>query len=128
MAIQAQLYTDNFGFPLGVSQDLMENGCGFNQFSVSPQQQQHLQQQPFLQILPQKNNQNLMNIVPKQYNNVTESMPFSQCIASQFEKQSIEIDHFISLQVCDSVYSFSLFLFVFDFIKIFVRSCFICRN
>lgn len=98
MAIQAQLYTDNFGFPLGVSQDLMENGCGFNQFSVSPQQQQHLQQQPFLQILPQKNNQNLMNIVPKQYNNVTESMPFSQCIASQFEKQSIEIDHFISLQ------------------------------
>ncbi|XP_009791658.1 putative BOI-related E3 ubiquitin-protein ligase 3 [Nicotiana tabacum] len=102
MAIQAQLYTDNFGFPFGGSQDLMENGCGFNQFSFSPQQQQHLQQnfqqQSFLQILPQKNNQNLMNIVPKQYNNGTESMPFSQCIASQFEKQSIEIDQFISLQ------------------------------
>lgn len=101
MAIQAQLYTDNLGFSLGGSQDLMENNsCGFNQFcfTAQQQQQQNLQQQ---QIFPQKIiNQNLMNhnILPKQYSNITESMPFSQFLATQTEKQKIEIDQFITLQ------------------------------
>ncbi|XP_059289176.1 probable BOI-related E3 ubiquitin-protein ligase 2 [Lycium ferocissimum] len=101
MAIQAQLYTDNLGFSLGGSQDLMENGCGFNQFGFTThqQQQQPIQQNFQQQILPQKINQNLMNInVPKQYSNVTESMPFSQFLAIQIEKQRIETDQFITLQ------------------------------
>ncbi|MCE3050271.1 hypothetical protein HAX54_046774 [Datura stramonium] len=98
MAIQAQLYTDNLGFSLGGSQDLMENGCGFNQFCFTAQQQQPLQQNlQQQQILPQKINQNLVNVVPKQYSNITESMPFSQFVATQIDKQRIEIDQFISL-------------------------------
>ncbi|KAK4378285.1 hypothetical protein RND71_000147 [Anisodus tanguticus] len=97
MAIQAQLYMDNLGFSLGGSQDLMENGCGFNQFCFTTQQQQQPIQQnlPHQQILPQKINQNMMhNIVPKQYTNIPESMPFSQFLANQ----KIEIDQFITLQ------------------------------
>ncbi|KAK4740359.1 hypothetical protein R3W88_004056 [Solanum pinnatisectum] len=91
MAIQAQLYTDNL---LGGSMDFMENACGFNQFCFTTQQQQHqqqnLQQQ---QIFNQKiTNQNLMN------NNITESIPFSQFLSTQMEKQRIEIDHFINSQ------------------------------
>ncbi|TMX01998.1 hypothetical protein EJD97_022922 [Solanum chilense] len=87
MAIQAQLYTDNLGFSLGSS---MENACGFNQFCFATQQQQQQQQQ---QIFSQKfMNQNLMN------NNITESMPFSQFLMNQMEKQRIEIDHFINSQ------------------------------
>lgn len=91
MAIQAKLYTDNLGFSFGGSQDLMENACGgFNHFSFTTQQQNFLQQQ---QISPQKiMNQNLMS------NNITESMPFSQFLATQMEKQRIEIDQFITLQ------------------------------
>lgn len=92
MAIQAQLYTDNL---LGGSMDFMENACGYNQFSFATQQhqqpfQQNLQQQ---QIFNQKiMNQNLMT------NIITESIPFSQFLATQMEKQRIEIDHFINLQ------------------------------
>ncbi|KAK4340476.1 hypothetical protein RND71_041938 [Anisodus tanguticus] len=96
MAIQGQLYTDNLGFSLGNSQDLMESGCGFNQFCFSTQQQQQSLQQNLLQQqnFPQKINQNLMNInMPKQYNNITESMPFYQFL----DNQRIEIDQFISL-------------------------------
>ncbi|KAH7518409.1 hypothetical protein FEM48_Zijuj09G0168500 [Ziziphus jujuba var. spinosa] len=48
MAIQAQLYSENLGFPLCGSQDLMmmDNGCGggFGQFAFNVQQQQQLQQ------------------------------------------------------------------------------------
>ncbi|MCD7459375.1 hypothetical protein HAX54_040734 [Datura stramonium] len=99
MAIQAQLYSENLGFPLGSSQDLMENNvCGFNQFCLNPQQQQ--QQQPYLpqiqqqqfQILNQKNNQNLMNT------NSTQSPTFPQSLACQFDKQRLDIDQFICLQ------------------------------
>ncbi|KAM3376800.1 putative BOI-related E3 ubiquitin-protein ligase 2 [Capsicum galapagoense] len=112
MAIQAQMYTDNFGFSLGgsSSQDLMvenNNGCGFNQFCFNTQQQQ-TQQQPIIQqnfqqqqIFTQKFiNQNLMNnnSLPKQYGNIAESMPFSQFLATEIEKQRIEIDQFITLQ------------------------------
>lgn len=89
MAIQAKLYTDNLGFSFG---DLMENACGgFNQCCFSTQQQQNLLQQQ--QIFPQKiMNQNLMN------SSITESVPFSQFLATQMEKQRVEIDQFITLQ------------------------------
>ncbi|KAM3344124.1 putative BOI-related E3 ubiquitin-protein ligase 2 [Capsicum galapagoense] len=104
MAIQAQLYSDSLGFHMGSSQDLIDNNaCGFNQFCFNPQQQQQQQQQQQLylsqiqqqqqqfQILNQKNNiQNLMN--------TTNSIMFPQSLACQFEKQSLEIDQFISLQ------------------------------
>ncbi|XP_055808393.1 probable BOI-related E3 ubiquitin-protein ligase 2 [Solanum dulcamara] len=103
MAIQAQLYSENLGFSLGSSQDLMDNNvCGFNQFCFNPQpQHQQQQQQPCLtqiqqqqlHILNQKNNsQNLMNT------NYTQSLMFPHTLASLFEKQRVEIDHFISLQ------------------------------
>ncbi|XP_016436076.1 BOI-related E3 ubiquitin-protein ligase 1 [Nicotiana tabacum] len=103
MAIQAQLYSENLGFPLGVSQDLMENNSsGFNQFSFNPQQQQHYeypQQHQQLQNLYQKDNQNLMQFVPKYNSSSAQTMPtFSQSLTSQLEKQNIEINRFISLQ------------------------------
>lgn len=105
MAIQAKLYTDNLGFSFG---DLMENACGgFNQCCFSTQQQQNLLQQQ--QIFPQKiMNQNLMN------SSITESVPFSQFLATQMEKQRVEIDQFITLQVWESyfwVFNFWLFMF-----------------
>ncbi|XP_055814715.1 probable BOI-related E3 ubiquitin-protein ligase 3 isoform X2 [Solanum dulcamara] len=92
MAIQAQLYTDNLGFSSGGSQDLMENACGgFNHVCLTTHQQPNFlqQQQMFTQKII---NQNLMN------NNITESMPFSQFLATQMEKQRNEIDQFIILQ------------------------------
>ncbi|XP_009621213.1 BOI-related E3 ubiquitin-protein ligase 1-like [Nicotiana tomentosiformis] len=95
MAIQAELYSENLGFPLGVSQDLMDNNaCGFNEFSFNPQQQQYYeypQQHQQLQNLYEKDHQNLKQFVPKQ--NIT-----SQSLTSQLEKQNIEINRFISLQ------------------------------
>ncbi|KAH0752236.1 hypothetical protein KY285_005384 [Solanum tuberosum] len=100
MAIQAHLYSENLGFSLGSLQDLMDdNVCGFNQFCFNPQPEQQQQQQPYLlqiqqqqfQILNQKNNiQNLMNS--------SNSTMFPHNLASQFEKQRVEIDQFISLQ------------------------------
>ncbi|KAE8719134.1 GDP-mannose 3,5-epimerase 1-like [Hibiscus syriacus] len=80
MAVQAQLYSDNIGFPLCGSLDLIDNnGRGFNQYGLSVQQQfyhlQQLQQQQF-QYLQNQQQRNL------------ESMMFSQN----------EIDQFIELQ------------------------------
>ncbi|KAK4724566.1 hypothetical protein R3W88_027345 [Solanum pinnatisectum] len=99
MAIQAHLYSENLEFSLGSLQDLMDdNACGFNQFCFNPQPEQQ-QQQPYLlqiqqqqfQILNQKSNiQNLMNS--------SNSTMFPHSLASQFEKQRVEIDQFISLQ------------------------------
>lgn len=99
MAIQAQLYTDNLGFSLGGSQDLMENACGgVNHFCLTTHQQPNLQQQQQQMFTQKIINQNLMN------NNITESMPFSQFLATQMEKQRIEFDQFITLQVCYSYF------------------------
>ncbi|XP_059298278.1 probable BOI-related E3 ubiquitin-protein ligase 3 [Lycium ferocissimum] len=101
MAIQAQLYAVNLGFPLGSSQDLMENNaCGFNQFYFNPQQQQ---QQQFTEIqqfqfLNQKNNQDLMNCCTSHNTNPTQSVLFPQNLACQFEKQRVEVDQLITLQ------------------------------
>ncbi|OIT30690.1 PREDICTED: probable BOI-related E3 ubiquitin-protein ligase 2 [Nicotiana attenuata] len=104
MTIQAQLYSDNLGFPLVSSQDLMENNvCGFSHFYFNPQHQQ--QQQQFLQIqqqqqqfqiLNQKNNQNLMNFSTTGHN--TNSNQTVVSLACQLEKQRLEIDQFINLQ------------------------------
>ncbi|XVE48852.1 hypothetical protein DITRI_Ditri01bG0035100 [Diplodiscus trichospermus] len=99
MAIQAQLYSENIGFPLCGSQDWIDNGCvngGFNQFCFGDLQQksqlqqlQHHQQQ--LQQLQnqQQWNQNLRN---------RESMMYRQTMVSQVDKQRHEIDQFIRSQ------------------------------
>ncbi|TMW84148.1 hypothetical protein EJD97_025713 [Solanum chilense] len=104
MAIQAHLYSENLGFSLGSLHDLMDdNACGFNQYFVNshPEQQHQQQQQPYLlqiqqqqfQILNQKNNiQNLNS------SNSSNSTVFHHNLASQFEKQRVEIDQFVSLQ------------------------------
>lgn len=103
MAIQAQLYSENLGFPLGVSQDLMENNtCGYNQFCFNPQQQQYYEyplQHQQLQNLYQKDNQNLIQFVPKCNSSSAQTMQtFSQSLTSQLEKQNIEINRFINIQ------------------------------
>lgn len=74
MAIEAQLYSENFEFALGGSQDLfVENACGFNSSCFVPQQQQ--QSVPFGQ-----------------------TRDFSRGFSAQIEKQRMEIDGFICLQ------------------------------
>ncbi|XP_039006330.1 probable BOI-related E3 ubiquitin-protein ligase 3 [Hibiscus syriacus] len=98
MAVQAQLYADNIGFPFCGSLDLIENGCGigagagFNQYGLSVHQLSHLQQ---LQH-QQQQFQYLQN--QKQRNQNLESMMFSQNMVSQVEKQRHEIDQFIKSQ------------------------------
>ncbi|XP_022763046.1 probable BOI-related E3 ubiquitin-protein ligase 3 [Durio zibethinus] len=115
MAIQAQLYSDNIGFPLSGSQDWIENGCGgvggFNQFCFSLQQKSQLQQlqqqQQFQQLQNQQpRNQSLYfdnSLVPsplKNNNNSNnrESMMYCQSTVSQVENQRHEIDQFITSQ------------------------------
>ncbi|XWS67731.1 hypothetical protein CRYUN_Cryun04dG0030600 [Craigia yunnanensis] len=115
MAIQAQLYSDNIGFPLCGSQDWIDNGCGggvFNQFCFSLQQKSQLhqlQQQQQLQQLQnqQQRNQSLYfdnSLVPSSLKNNNndissrESMMYGQTLVSQVEKQRHEIDQFIRSQ------------------------------
>lgn len=98
MAIQAQLYPDSFGFPLGGSQNWMENSYGFNEFCFNLQQKQQLQ---LLQNLQQKTQNpccETMGLLSKN-NNYQHSTAFSQSTAAQVEKQGQQIDRFISLQV-----------------------------
>lgn len=116
MAIQAQLYQENLGFPLCGSQDWMmdigNNGCGafnFNQFSFGSQQKNHHhhhqdQQQIFiqeLQNLQQKNDKFLQDSTPL-------SMAYSQRIAEQAEKQRQEVDQYIKLHVRNVIIYFIL--------------------
>lgn len=77
MAIQAQLYSENHGFPMFGSQDLiMDNGCGvglggFNHFSFDLQQKQQLQlrQQQLLRLQQQQQLQRLQQIQNQQRRN-----------------------------------------------------------
>ncbi|PSS29523.1 E3 ubiquitin-protein like [Actinidia chinensis var. chinensis] len=85
MAIQAQLYPDSFVFPLGRTQNWMENAYGFNESCFNlPQKQQQLQNlQQKTQILCFDNQS---------------SMAFSESVSALIEKQWQEIDRFICLQ------------------------------
>ncbi|XP_059647470.1 probable BOI-related E3 ubiquitin-protein ligase 2 [Cornus florida] len=86
MAVQAQLYSENLGFPLGMD----NNVCGFNEFYVNlPQKQTFIQQDQFQNL-----NQNNSISLPKTH----QSMAFSRNLASQIEKQRQEIDIYITLQ------------------------------
>ncbi|KAK8522225.1 hypothetical protein V6N12_055943 [Hibiscus sabdariffa] len=100
MAVQAQLYSDNIGFPLCGSLDLIDNGCGvgagagFNQYGgFSVQQLSNVQQ---LQQQQQQQFQYLQN--QQQGNQNLESLMFSQNMVSQVEKQRHEIDQFVKSQ------------------------------
>lgn len=102
MAIEAQMYAENLGFPMFGSQsqpqDLMvdNNGCGgfgagFNQFCFNAQQKppQLLYQPP--PMIPG-------TLVPAPHNN--NYMAYTrQTIAAQEAKQRQEIDEYIRLQV-----------------------------
>jgi hypothetical protein len=117
MAIQAQLCSENLGFPSCGAQDwIMENGCGgfggLNGFSLNLQQKQQLQQHVQQLQYQQQRNQNLFfdnsfiastlkNNTSATDNNHSHDLPmlYSQGIASQFEKQRQEIDQYIRLQV-----------------------------
>nr|GMD85596.1 probable BOI-related E3 ubiquitin-protein ligase 2 [Ipomoea batatas] len=103
MAIQAQIYSQNLGFPLAIPPDFMDDGdapasaavngvVGFDHFCFNPPPpplppQQHLIMPQFHQIPP-----------PQQQKNPQPSMGFSQNLAAELEKQILEIDRFICLQ------------------------------
>ncbi|KAI8023723.1 putative BOI-related E3 ubiquitin-protein ligase 3 [Camellia lanceoleosa] len=92
MAIQAQLYSDNFGFSLGGSQNWMDNAY----FNLQQQQQQQL-----LNLQQKTQNRCFENngLFSKTNNHHHhQSMSFSQSIAVQIEKERQEVDRFISLQ------------------------------
>ncbi|GAV82601.1 zf-C3HC4_3 domain-containing protein [Cephalotus follicularis] len=103
MAIQAQMCTDNIGFPLCGSQDLVDNGfgcvnSGFNQFVYNLQQQQ-LQQEYMQQ---QQRNQSLcfgngVLVVPNSKNNNNNSS-MAYPLMDQVEKQRQEINQYIRSQ------------------------------
>ncbi|KAK6120876.1 hypothetical protein DH2020_045373 [Rehmannia glutinosa] len=129
MAIQAQLYSENFGLALGAPQDLMmESSFGFDNLCFVPQQQQQLMQfDQFQNFSPQKNlnflveNNNNIPFIPKNnMNDQQQSMAFSQSVSAHIEKQRMEFEQFINLQVRKKT-SFSLsyhdqcVLFIWDF-------------
>nr|XP_027085773.1 BOI-related E3 ubiquitin-protein ligase 1-like [Coffea arabica] len=112
MAIQAQMYTENLGFPLGGSQDLLvDNGCGVRKFCLNPPQQQqqqqhhhHQQQQqqgqlPNMQLQPLHNRPQDFYLNSRSLRARDQSMAsFSPNVASQIVKQNKEINQLISLQ------------------------------
>ncbi|KAE8690682.1 GDP-mannose 3,5-epimerase 1-like [Hibiscus syriacus] len=80
MAVQAQLYSDNVGFPLCGSFDLIDNGRGVGAgFGLSVHQLSHLQQ------LKQQQQQFQYLQNQEQRNQNLESMVFSQNMVSQAE-------------------------------------------
>ncbi|KAL1541169.1 RING-type E3 ubiquitin transferase [Salvia divinorum] len=95
MAIQAQLFSENLGFPLGNSQDLMvENGCGFDNLCFAPQQQpQHHHQ--FIHFDQFQNSSRLLVDNNAQFH---QFMTFSQSLSSHIERQRLEFEQFLNLQ------------------------------
>ncbi|XP_062081700.1 probable BOI-related E3 ubiquitin-protein ligase 3 [Humulus lupulus] len=116
MAIQAQLYQDNLGFPLFGSQDLMMmpvpdvvNGCGannsfgFNQFCFNvPQKNQQQVLMPELQNLQPRNDNvwfdNTKNNTSNTITPTPSTMAFSHSVMDQVEKQRQEIDQYVKFQ------------------------------
>ncbi|XAR59844.1 hypothetical protein NMG60_11015832 [Bertholletia excelsa] len=97
MAIQAQFYPDNFGFALGGSLYMMDNGHGFNEFCFNFQQKQQHQQLQSLQQKTQSPCFDNSGLLSKCHNN-PQSMASSMGMAAQLEKQKQEIEWFICLQ------------------------------
>lgn len=114
MAIQAQLFSENLGFPVGNSQDLLlENGCGFdinnnnnNNLCFAPQhQQQHQQQQQLDQF------QRFNLLVDNNSNQFHQFTTFSQTVSSHIERQRLEFEQFVNLQVFEIQIQITLFFF-----------------
>lgn len=114
MAIQAQLYQENLGFPLFGSQDIVEsqNGCGgFNQFGLDIQQRVQLQrrqvqgqEQLYMQQLQQYHHGPCFPSVPTSEDGVEKSlserkMAHPQGIATLIDWQGQEIQQFLRSQV-----------------------------
>lgn len=97
MAIQ-QLYSENLEFPSNGDEDFIENSCGSNLFFLNTQQQQFMQ----LQNFSQKNQ------------NFSLDNSFSLSLVNEIEKQKLEIDQFVTLQVCFLIH-------IFHFIGIFTH-------
>lgn len=102
MAVQAQLYSENLGFPLGGggggSQDLLfmdNHHNGFNEFSFNNQQQQN--QNPQMQFHQQL--QNMQQISSTNRPEINPLMVFDQALLPQVKKQRLDIDGLINLQV-----------------------------
>ncbi|GLU02727.1 hypothetical protein SLE2022_199670 [Rubroshorea leprosula] len=106
MAIQAQLYSDNFGLPLcGGSSEWIDNGFGgFNPFSFNfqPQKQQQFQERErMLQCLQhqQQRNQTLFFDSGSTLRNTNSTIVVNNVeIVGCFEKQKQEIDCYIRSQ------------------------------
>lgn len=89
MAIQAQMSS---GFVFG--QDLLtENVYGLNNLCFNLQHHHH-------QSKPQQQHQELMQRIPKI---IDDHRSISQIISAQFDNQRIEIDHYISSQVTNTL-------------------------
>ncbi|GMH16361.1 hypothetical protein Nepgr_018202 [Nepenthes gracilis] len=123
MAIHAQMFPENLGLPLCGSQDLIENGCGFKEFSFNLEQKQ--QHQLLLQFQNQQRRKNQfldsekMSFFPppgfytatgstsasaaaiNNNDRNTSNLPpvaISRSIAAQFEYHRQEINRFINFQ------------------------------
>ncbi|KAL6956524.1 RING-type E3 ubiquitin transferase [Sarracenia purpurea var. burkii] len=92
MAIQAQLYSDNFGL-----QNWMESVYGFNEFFLNFPHKQQQQQSQNLQQKTQNNPSFDSGGLLSNHSN-HQAMAFSQSLAAQIDKQRQEVDRFISLQ------------------------------
>ncbi|OMO92746.1 hypothetical protein COLO4_17340 [Corchorus olitorius] len=103
MAIQAQLYSENIGFPLCGSQDWIDNGCGgaFNQFCFGGlQQKPSLQQLQQLQQFQQLQNQQQTLLAASSFKNNDNNNNRDSVMSSSnlVEKQRHDIDQFIRSQ------------------------------
>ncbi|OMO74525.1 hypothetical protein CCACVL1_16648 [Corchorus capsularis] len=104
MAIQAQLYSENIGFPLCGSQDWIDNGCGGgfnNQFWFGGlQQKPSLQQLQQLQQFQQLQNQQQSILAASSFKNNGNNNNRDSVMSSSnlVEKQRHDIDQFIRSQ------------------------------
>ncbi|GMH23653.1 hypothetical protein Nepgr_025496 [Nepenthes gracilis] len=116
MTIQTQIYQENLGLTLcGLQDTMMENGCGFNdlslillqteqaqEFLLHFQNQQQINQfrvsENSLLFPPSKNQISITTTSNNGNTNLLSSMPISQSMASEFDKQRREMDRRISLE------------------------------
>ncbi|KAJ4963125.1 hypothetical protein NE237_023064 [Protea cynaroides] len=99
MAVQAQQYQDNLGFPLGGSQEWMDSCGGFYELGFNPQQQEQMQQLQNINLL---RNQNLgfenTPLVTSSSSSSSSHGNLLESLAAQMDKQTSEIDQYILLQ------------------------------
>lgn len=119
MAIQSQLYSENFEFGWqGKGVVCQEHGFGFgfdNEMNFNLQQQQ---KQQFMEFQPQQQQHHQFQFLPQKYESLcfqkngftNQSLNLSATISAQMEKQRQEIDQFLSVQVIYYLFDFSFSL------------------